>query len=205
VSADQARNANPAGQARRGAWVVLGVLIVGLLIGFGWRMWSRGGPTAHTALAPAPATVETRRIRATLFYVAESGDALVAVDREVPFAAAPAEQALRIIEAQLATPAAGLVSAIPPGTVIRHLYITSRAEAYIDLSPEVVSAHLGGSLGEALTVYAIVNALLVNLPDLTSAQILIDGKEVDTLAGHVDLRRPLRKSMQWVQKDNGHS
>jgi hypothetical protein len=30
-------------------------------------------------------------------------------------------------------------------------------------------------------------------------QILIDGREVDTLAGHVDLRRPLRKNMAWVQ------
>jgi hypothetical protein len=30
-------------------------------------------------------------------------------------------------------------------------------------------------------------------------QILIDGQEVDTLAGHVDLRRPLGKSLEWVE------
>ena len=42
-----------------------------------------------------------------------------------------------------------------------------------------------------MTVYTIVNALLTNLPDLQEVQILIDGQEVDTLAGHVDLRRPL--------------
>jgi hypothetical protein len=29
-------------------------------------------------------------------------------------------------------------------------------------------------------------------------QILIDGKEADTLAGHVDLRRPLRKNLSWT-------
>ena len=28
-------------------------------------------------------------------------------------------------------------------------------------------------------------------------QILIDGKEVDTLAGHVDLRHPLQKNLKW--------
>ena len=33
---------------------------------------------------------------------------------------------------------------------------------------------------------------------MTRVQILIDGKEVDTLAGHVDLRRPLAKSLEWV-------
>ena len=47
---------------------------------------------------------------------------------------------------------------------------------------------------ELLTVYTIVNALLTNLPTLQHVQILIDGREADTLAGHVDLRRPLKKN-----------
>ena len=45
-----------------------------------------------------------------------------------------------------------------------------------------------------MTVYTIVNAVLTNLPDLQQVQILIGGQEADTLAGHVDLRRPLRKN-----------
>jgi hypothetical protein len=48
-------------------------------------------------------------------------------------------------------------------------------------------------------VYTIVNALTSNLPAVTAVQILVDGKEVDTLAGHVDLRRPLAKDLGWVQ------
>ena len=47
-------------------------------------------------------------------------------------------------------------------------------------------------------MYTIVNALTDNLPAITAVQILIDGHEVDTLAGHVDLRRPLRKNLEWV-------
>ena len=54
--------------------------------------------------------------------------------------------------------------------------------------------HPGGTLQELMTVYTIVNAVLTNLPDLQDVQILIGGQEVDTLAGHVDLRRPLRKN-----------
>ena len=34
-----------------------------------------------------------------------------------------------------------------------------------------------------------------------AVQILVDGKEVDTLAGHVDLRHPLTKSLEWVVHD----
>jgi hypothetical protein len=45
-----------------------------------------------------------------------------------------------------------------------------------------------------MTVYTIVNAVLTNLPNLEQVQILVGGQEVDTLAGHVDLRRPLRKN-----------
>jgi len=27
----------------------------------------------------------------------------------------------------------------------------------------------------------------------------VDGKEVETLSGHIDLRRPLAKNLTWVQ------
>jgi hypothetical protein len=64
------------------------------------------------------------------------------------------------------------------------------------VSPEIVTAHPGGSLNELLTIYTVVHALTLNLPAITSVQLLVNGKEVDTLAGHVDLRRPLAKNLQ---------
>jgi len=92
-----------------------------------------------------------------------------------------------------------LVTAIPPGTTLRALFMTEGGEAYVDLSRDVTSAHTGGTLDEILTVYTIVNALTANLPAITSVQLLVEGKEVDTLSGHVDLRRPLSKNLSWVQ------
>jgi hypothetical protein len=50
-----------------------------------------------------------------------------------------------------------------------------------------------------LTVYTLVDVLTVNLPAIATVQLLIDGKEVDTLAGHVDLRRPLVQNLTWVE------
>ena len=46
---------------------------------------------------------------------------------------------------------------------------------------------------ELLTVYAIVNAVTANLPGVQRVQILVDGREVDTIAGHIDVRRPLER------------
>jgi hypothetical protein len=44
-----------------------------------------------------------------------------------------------------------------------------------------------------------VDVLTVNLPAISTVQLLIEGKEVETLAGHVDLRRPLMQNLAWVQ------
>ena len=60
------------------------------------------------------------------------------------------------------------------------------------------SKHSGGVLQELLTVYSVVNTLTENLPAVTSVQLLVDGREPNTLAGHVDLRQPLSKNAQWA-------
>lgn len=159
------------------------------------RAQLQAGPPA-TAAAPSA----VRKITATLFYVSDDGMSLVQGQREVPFGATPSEQARAILEAQLA-PAAPQVSAIPADVKLRDLFITERGDAFVDLSGDVTSKHPGGSLNEIFTVYSIVNALTVNLPAITRVQILVDGKEVDTLAGHVDLRHPLAKSLEWVVHD----
>jgi len=156
---------------------------------------------AAGAAAPATTGTAVRKITATLFYVSEDGMTLTEMQREVPFAAAVPEQARAIVEAQL-QPAAPLVSAIPADTKLREVFITERGDAFVDLSGDVSSKHSGGSLDEILTIYTIVDALTVNLPAIKRVQILVDGKEVDTLAGHVDLRHPLAKSLDWVLHDS---
>jgi germination protein M len=158
-------------------------------------------PAAKTAAAPAAAPTPAatgRKIKARLFYVAEDGMRLVGVERDVPFAEGN-EQAREIVAAQIAPVTEPLVSAVPPGTSLRSIFVTERGQAYVDLSRELSSAHTGGTTNELLTVYTLVDALTVNLPGVQSVQILVDGKQVQTLAGHVDLRQPLGKNLSLVQ------
>jgi spore germination protein GerM len=197
--------------SRRGLWIMVGVGVV--LLGLGvWLVvaklprllssttGSSTPPAAATASGKPAAPGEARKIHATLFYVAQTGDELVPVSHEVPYGSTPGEQAREIIQAQLQPPPDGLLSAIPTGTILRTIYLTPTGQAYVDFSPEIASSHSGGALDEILAVYAIVDALTVNLADVTSVQILVGGKEVDTLAGHVDLRVPLTRSLKWVRK-----
>jgi spore germination protein GerM len=151
------------------------------------------------AAAPVTPAPPGRKITARLFYVSSEGTKLSGVDREVAYADGTAAQAQEIVNAQLAPAAAPLVSPIPAGTTLRALYLSAKGEAYVDLSKDVAAAHTGGTQDELLTIYAIVNALTANLPAVTSVQLLVDGKEVDTLAGHIDLRKPLEKNLGLVE------
>ena len=171
------------------------VLFVGVPQWYGPRV-GRPNAVAPPVAPPAPG----RKIKARLFYVADSGTKLTSVERDVPYGEGPIEQARAIVEAQIAPVADAWISPVPPGTKLRALFVTTKGEAYVDLSGEVASAHPGGSLNEMLTVYSLVDALTVNLPAVSTVQVLVDGKEVDTLAGHVDLRRPLVKNLAWVEQ-----
>ena len=163
------------------------------------------GPPSTTRAAAAPSATATtplppgRKIKARLYYVADDGMRLVAIQRDVPFGDDTVDQAKAIISAQIAPVSDPLVSAVPPGTKLRAVFISSAGDAYVDLSREVSAGHGGGSINELLTVYTIVNALTTNLPAVSAVQVLVDGKEVETLAGHVDLRRPLAENLTWVQ------
>jgi spore germination protein GerM len=151
-------------------------------------------PAAESGSPAAP----ERKIKARLFFVSDDGHGLTGVERDVPFGADPTAQARAILEAQLAPPEAPLLSAIPTGTSLRAVFV-AHGDAYVDVSPEIVSSHPGGSLNESLTIHTLVAAVKANLPAVGGVQILVNGQEVDTLAGHVDLRQPLVTSPAWVQ------
>jgi spore germination protein GerM len=179
-----------------GLATVLGVgLIVLLVMGPRWLVTVPDAEIATVATAPA---AEARKIRARLFYVDEQGTGLTGVEREVLYGEGTIEQAKRIVEAQIAAPPEPLASAIPPGTALRRVFFTKAGDMYVDLSSELRQNHPGGTTNEILTVYAIVSVLTTNLPAVTGVQILIDGKEVDTLAGHLDLRRPIERDPKWI-------
>jgi hypothetical protein len=186
--------------------VAAGVGIAALVIGAGWLLFvglpQRYGsqPRAESPATSNPPAAE-RKITATLYYISEDGLALVGVQREVAFGEPIGQQAQRILEAQLARPPEPLSSAIPEATTLKSFFLDDRGHAFVDLSADARLRHTGGALDELFTIYTIVNALTVNLPAITRVQILVDGKEVDTLAGHVDLRHPLQKNLKWVRAE----
>jgi germination protein M len=69
----------------------------------------------------------------------------------------------------------------------------------LDFSRELQTLHTGGTTGEILTVYSIVNTLTMNFKEVERVQILIDGDEVETLVGHLDLEQPFTRDNRWIR------
>ena len=186
------------------AGIVFGLLALALTAAV-WMVvqrWQAGpggsGDADGGAGAGFAGSVET----ATLYYVSEDGLGLVGHETSVALAADPLERARAVVEQQLAPAPPPLISPFPEGTVLRAIYLANDRSIFVDLSGEVTSAHSGGSLHELFTVYALVNALVTNVPEIASVQIMVDGQEVDTLAGHVDLRQPLEPSLAWLVEED---
>ena len=188
-------------------WPVIAGVAVVLLVLIGWAVSRALTGQSETSTAETTATAQpsappagVRHITATLFYAARDGQSLVPAQREILLAEGIVPQGREIVSAQLQRPQAPYVSVIPEGTRLRAFYVTDRGDAFVDLSPEVTSRHRGGSTAELLTVYAVVNAVTANLPTIRRVQILIDGQETDTLAGHIDLRAPLERDNSIVSR-----
>ena len=107
----------------------------------------------------------------------------------------------KIVNALIAGPGGAAEPAVPEGTSLRQLYVDRYGTAWVDFSAELKANLPGGSASETLTVYAIVNSIGLNVPEIRSVGILVGGNPVETLNGHLDLRRPLPPRRDWLAKE----
>lgn len=88
---------------------------------------------------------------------------------------------------------------IPDGVKINEIKVKN-GTTYLDFNRALVENHWGGSTGEILTVYSIVNTM-AQFPEIDRVQILIEGEEIETLAGHLDLLKPLEPDKRLIKEE----
>lgn len=142
-----------------------------------------------------------RRIRVTLFMLADSGTALATEDREIALSDSLQEQAKQVLRELLSGSRQGRASAVPTGVQLRELFITPQGLAFVDLSQELISNHIGGSRAEELTIYSLSNTLIANFPAVKRVQFLVEGREVPTLAGHLDLTQSYGRAPRRLEQE----
>jgi len=124
---------------------------------------------------------------------------LTAESRTVPNTKDPSILGRHIIEALIRGPQKGLARTVPEAAALRAIYITENGRAYVDLKDGIMAHHPGGSKSELMTIYSIVNSLVLNVPAIHSVKIIVEGRESMSLAGHIDLRYPFKANMLIVR------
>jgi spore germination protein GerM len=104
-----------------------------------------------------------------------------------------------IIEELIKGPLSNLTATLPPATKLRAAYITPDKTAYVDFTGEIATQHPGGIAAERMTIYSIINSLILNVSDVDEVKILIEGEEAETLAGHIDIRFPISAGMLLIR------
>jgi spore germination protein GerM len=156
----------------------------------------RGGQARQAERAEAAGeepgtTLSSKKVK--LYFPSSSSDTLVTEEREIFETASPVDRAKQILAELLSGPAgSGAVAAVPEGTALKQVYVLADGTAYVNFSSELARGMAGGSSDEILAIYAIVDSLALNVPEIRRVAILVEGRGRGTLAGHIDIRRPFR-------------
>ena len=158
-------------------------------------LWLVTRPGKHRDAPPAPRRVEsipegTRNV--TLYFADRDEPNIHPEARELAVGSRVDEQVRQVIDALIAGPSsADGISAIPAGTQLLSVMVDADSgTVYLDFSSELVAAHPGGSAAEYCTIASIVRTVGENFPELQSVQLLVDGAQVESIAGHVRADRP---------------
>jgi len=110
----------------------------------------------------------------------------------------PDQATIKATFAELAKPPAGTANPLPSGTRLLDAKVENGI-ATVNLSREFQKNFGGGSAGEQMTLYSIVNSL-TTLPNITGVQFLLEGEKQEAILGHADTTVPIMRNEIIIQK-----
>jgi hypothetical protein len=135
-------------------------------------------------------TYQAEKISVDLYYADPERDGLKGERRDISPVSSLSEMISQTLRELMRGPRGNLINAIPENTQLQDVRIDDDGVVWVDFSSHLSSAHPGGSSAEIITVYSIVNTILLNFKEVKKVRIIIDGATVDTLAGHIDCSQP---------------
>lgn len=152
-------------------------------------------PVTEPEKPKEPLPVENEKIEKSMnvkvYYPDDSGMRLVEVEREV-VVDDTTDKYTAAVESLLEEPDEDNLTKIFPNNAAIRSVTVENGLAIVDLDGKFLKNFVGGSTGEELLVGSVVDTL-TNFPEVTRVQFLVDGKEIETLSGHMDLSTPLER------------
>ncbi len=135
-----------------------------------------------------------------LYFSDPEGEYLIGEKRKILKKNEVKQEAKETIIELIKGPKGKLIPTLPPRTKLLTLQINDAGVAKVNFNPALSKDHPGGSSAEMMTVYSIVNSLALNFPQIKRVQILIDGKPIETIAGHLSLRQPISPKSDLIKR-----
>ena len=134
-----------------------------------------------------------------IYFPSARSNGLVGEFRQIFDTATPGDRAKQIIADLISGPTSGsCLRAVSPNTRLRQVYVLSDGTAYLDFSSGLTEGIKGGSMSEILTVYAIIDSVALGVREVNRVGILVNGRPLETMNGHLDLRRPLKPNPRLI-------
>ncbi|TAL22873.1 MAG: hypothetical protein EPN94_10320 [Nitrospirae bacterium] len=112
---------------------------------------------------------------------------------------------MSVAEAVLGEFFKGPVNAKGSGTLqdtkLLGLYKGSDGILYVDLSDEFRRNFSGDAASEFLLLKGFYESLISNVQEISDVKVLIEGKEIESLGGHINLRYPLKDTVSSDSSD----
>ena len=149
---------------------------------------------SHTAQSGAAGTssspIPSSQKQVTVYYATSDAEYLMAEKRVIANDGQPAKAATELLFTEPLNKR--LMRVMPEGVRLKNIFIKDNI-AYADFNDKLSKNIGAGSTTERLVINSIVNTL-TEFPEINQVQILIEGRKVDTLSGHMDLSAPLKRS-----------
>jgi len=149
-----------------------------------------------TLAAPGSIAAQGNKQVVHLYFADAAKPFLVGEERVMVYPGDPSSFGRQLVAELINGPAAGgKLATISPGTRLRAFFLLEDGTAVVDFSSQLRDNHPGGCRREQLTLFSVVNSLILNEPAIARVKILIAGAESETLAGHVPIEFPLTADM----------
>lgn len=176
------------------AFLVVLLVFGGLFV----RLYQKTEPAPSAPSIERPA--EPAR-EVLLYFATPDATRLVAENREIPGCSEELDCLRSTVQALLHGPVTDLAPILPSHAVLRELAVTDSLLT-VDFDAAFITGHPGGTQGELLSVYGLVDTLVVNFPHIRQVRFLVDGQPVDTIKGHVDLRQPVAADFSLIEESS---
>ena len=117
-----------------------------------------------------------------------SGASIVGERRSVPRASSARDTAIVIINEFLAGPRGQAGGIIPEKAKLNGVFLGNDSILYIDLSDEFRRNFQGNAMQEYLLLKALHKSMMKNVYQVDGIRLLIDGSEIDSVGGHLQVR-----------------